>query len=85
MRITIAGGALAGVLQLRGLQGLAFYLFVSAVTAVIIAAKASFRPSAYFRERALTDVFVSEAFGRNVLLPYLLLWILFDALSSPYM
>lgn len=72
------------MLQLRGLQGLAFYLAISAVIALIIAAKASFNPSAYFRKRSLTDVFVSNAFSRSVLLPYLLLWILFDALSSPY-
>lgn len=84
-RIAIAGGALAGVLQLRGVHGLIFYLGVAALTALIISAKASFRPSEYFHKRSLVAVFVSSAFGRNVLLPYVLLWILFDALSSPYM
>lgn len=82
--IAIVGGALAGILRLRGFHGVLFYFFVCGVTAIAILSKSSYKPSAYFRTTTMSTVLFSSAFSRSALLPYVVLWILFDALSSPY-
>lgn len=85
-RITavLLGGATAGVLRLTGLSGLLFYFAAYAVAAVAIIAKTGGRPTLFFRKPIRSNVYIKGIASRGMILPYLLSWVLFSALSSPF-
>lgn len=77
------GGAAAGALQLRGMRGVALYVLVMAIASFTILAKVDYQPSAYFSPKSYSTVFLYSALRRSVILPYLVVWIMFDAVASP--
>jgi EMC6 len=81
--LSLFGGAASGVLRVTGFAGVLFYLFVMLLTSVAVVVKASNKPSKYFLPPLRTGVFMTGVFDRAVVLPYLLAWISFYAMSSP--
>jgi hypothetical protein len=81
--LSLFGGAASGVLRVTGFGGVLFYLLVMLLTSVAIMLKASYKPSKYFLPPLRTGAFTTGMFDRAVVLPYLLAWISFYAMSSP--
>jgi hypothetical protein len=82
--LSVAAGAAAGALQLRGARGALLYLATAAAGSAALAARAGGRPAACFRPETRAAVLVWGALDRAALLPFVVVWTLFDALSSPF-
>lgn len=73
---TVVGGATAGILGVRGIYGILFYLELVAATAAVVLFKASGAAAAYWHHPAAV-LGGAAAYERPLLLSYLLFWSLF--------